>query len=254
VTKSTADNRDILAIVLWAGSNLSEKQITPLKQLYETARFSNFDNDTDLLAEKLFANVTMSDDPMVDNVLKSCGKSGVHQALDQEVIHANVTADVSGVLFGEVEVAEVKIFRPSDRLFLRPKRVAFESHWNSYTDLSEVGAALAAEPLGSRRKILITIGHGFNSGETHFPSMGMLNQKAISSVLTVAADNDTLYVPLQCYPSAAVRAWFALRGRSASIVSADKSSDTEMRNWVTNRLGPTARSWQKDPESIVPPK
>lgn len=232
----------VSAFVVWAGSNLTAFQIAGLRALYEQEGFTKYDGDTEVLAGKLFAALRLDPDEETNAIMKSFGAGGVHQALDQEMIHAEVVSEVQNELVGEGSFADVEVFRPADALFIRQAEVDLQQHWKSYDGLEEIKQTFGVPSPGDRR-VVVTIGHGFPTGQTHFPSQGLLTQKEISEALGCAPDKGTYYIPLQCYPSVAMQNWRDLGGDSVSIANQGRSDDGEMRRWVEKSLAKSVHSW-----------
>ncbi|ONI81478.1 hypothetical protein ALI144C_19315 [Actinosynnema sp. ALI-1.44] len=234
-----------VGVVVWAGSNLTDFQISKLRHVYESKRLSGFDDDTERLAREMFDRVRLDDADHENEIMKNAfGVSGVQQAMDQEMIHAEVTSTVQMILLSRFE--DVVVFRPDDGLFLRRAKADVEEAWMPFNDLAQVRDGLRDSGAANRPVVLVTIGHGGPQGHTHFPAKGMLTQQQISSGLAVPTDANTLYIPLQCYPQKAVEQWRQLGGKSVSINNTGRSDDSEMKQWIHDRLETDIAKWSSN--------
>lgn len=232
---------DFKAVVLWAGTQLTEFQIAAIKN----AAKGHSDPDIDQggaegWSKTVFSKVQFDPDEFINTFHKGIVKdSGVQQAVEQESIHAKQVNDIVKIL-GSLG-AHVQVFRPADNLLIRRENPYIQNNWIPYAgDFSNIQPFIDK----SAKTILVTVGHGFPTGRTNFPAQGMLLQSEIQQKLKLQADgNAVMYIPLQCYPGIAVKEGSKVGWHSRSIPSDQVSSDGEMRQWVEIQLLREVYQW-----------
>ncbi len=224
------------AVVIWAGSLLTSELTGELHAAYQ----GNFDAlknlDTEIMAGRLAQLVGQS------NTWQGLVPvpADVHQALDQEISHAQIMLAMEEIL--KLTASPVTVYRPPTTFFIRPEKQDFPNHWSVYGTGHQ---PLIAPPIDPAVKtVLITVGHGSSAGRTHFPSAGLQPQTWIRDQvgLTVSIAN-ALCIPLQCFPQAAVHEWTNLGGTSVSINAVGKSDDVGMAQYVNEQLIPQIGTW-----------
>ena len=233
---------DTAAVIIWAGTQLTSFQIARLQDVYARLGIPVRHGLTDALAQALCNQVTLDNEPAVNQQFKNFmgGADAVQQALDQELIHAEVIGTCEAML--SRIAAQVTVYRPADALFIRFELQHLPGHWRIYgpaDDQQLISQALDA----SKKTILLTIGHGDPYGRTNFPSRGLKSQPEIAGLLGPVSISPTTYrIPLQCYPQKAVTTWEG-KGGAASIPNDGPSHDNEMKAWIRDHLENTLRQW-----------
>ncbi|MEV4885277.1 hypothetical protein MRBLMN1_003813 [Chitinophaga ginsengisegetis] len=232
---------DFKAVVLWAGTQLTDFQITAIKNAATGHSDPGVDQGgAEGWSKTVFSKVQFDQDDLINNFHKGNVKeSGVQQAVEQESIHAKQINDIVKIL-GALG-AHVQVFRPADNLLIRRENPYIQNNWIPYAgDFSNVQPFIDK----SAKTILVTVGHGFPTGRTNFPAQGMLLQSEIQQKLKLRSDgNAVMYIPLQCYPGVAVREGSKIGWHSKSIPSDQVSSDGEMRQWVERQLLKEVYQW-----------
>jgi hypothetical protein len=233
---------DTVAVIIWVGTQLTTFQIGRLRTVYNNLDPNVQHGATDVLAGVLCDRVILSDKSTDNQEMKKFmgGAEAVHQALDQELSHAEATRQCVEIL--SQIAAHVLVYRPTDACFIRPDLQRLPNTWSSYgeTDNDE----LIAPPLDPTKKIiLLTIGHGAQGGYTSFPGRGLKSQPKIAELLGgTSIKVTTLRIPLQCFPQQAVAEWPRKHG-AVSIDSEERSDDNEMMIWIQNDLASAVRNW-----------
>jgi hypothetical protein len=233
---------DTVAVIIWAGTQLTTFQIERLRNVYTTLDGLVRHGATDALAATLYNSVILDRDPVVNQQMKTFmgGVEAVHQALDQELSHAEATRQCFAKLSDIA--ARVLVYRPANPCFIRLDLQHLPGTWSTYG--VNDNDPLILPPLEQGKKIiLVTIGHGGPGGHTSFPGRGLKSQPEIADLLgPVSLRDTTLRIPLQCYPQQAVATW-AGQGGAVSIDNDDRSDDLEMATWIQDKLTPAIRHW-----------
>ncbi len=233
---------DTLAVIIWAGTQLTGFQIARLRDVYTGLGAEVKHGFTEPLSRILCDRVTLDPEHKVNEQMKGFmgGGNGVHQALDQELSHAKATSQCVDILSGIA--GEVLVYRPIDDFFIRFDLQQIPGNWRPYGPTQ--AEPLIAPPLDASKKIiLLTIGHGHPQGHTSFPGRGLKSQPEIADMLGQTSRQPTVFrIPLQCYPQAAVESWPG-QGGAASIDNPDRSDDNEMENWIRDNLESAVTEW-----------
>jgi hypothetical protein len=237
--------QDVAAIVIWAGTQLPDSSIAALHTAYSQLGGDIQHGPTKELSAKLYERVVLVEKDEKENEIRKSimgGPDAVHQALDQEGIHLKSALAAEGIL--QQLVAQVRVFCPHKKFFIRPDLIQIPPAWRTYNpDAASDAPLIDPGVVMGMRTVLLTIGHGSSSGATHFPSLGIQTQDKIASRLRLGNLDGIFYLPLQCYPQAAVKAWREFGGTSESIHNDGRSDDIELNYWLTNSLYDTVRSW-----------
>jgi hypothetical protein len=232
---------DFKAVVLWAGTQLTDFQITAIKGAAKGDADPGIDQGSaEGWSKTTFSKLRFDPDEFINTFHKGNVKeSGVQQAVEQETIHAKQVNDIVKILGGLG--AHIQVFRPADHLLIRQGNPYIQNNWIPYAgDFSNIQPFIDK----NAKTILVTVGHGFPTGRTNFPAQGMLLQSEIQQKLKLPADgNAVMYIPLQCYPGIAVREGSRIGWHSRSIPSDKVSSDGEMRQWVETQLLKEVYQW-----------
>lgn len=232
---------DFKAVVLWAGTQLTDFQITGIKGVAKDHPDPDIDQGgAEQWSKNVFSKVRFDPDDLINNFQKDYVKeSGVQQAVEQETIHAKQINDIVKIL--NSLGAQTQVFRPADNLLIRRKNPYIQENWIPYAgDFSNIQPFINE----SAKTILVTVGHGSPTGRTNFPEAGMLLQSEIQQKLNLQTGSSAvMYIPLQCYPGIAVREGSKIGWHSKSIPSDQVSSDSEMRQWVERQLLKEVYEW-----------
>jgi len=216
------------AILVWAGSALTEFQLAPIRHAYISAY-----GDRPLKGQGEMDEEAGLIEKTAKFELLPVSKGAIQQALEQEFIHAEVVNTICKKLDAVGLVPTV--IRPPDSSLIRPKALSGVP-WlplGSKIDLSETA-----------NSILITVGHGGPGGHTNFPGQGLLDYTKIRALLGIPdIGSAVLYIPLQCFPQKAVRAGKAGGAYSVSIFNEEKSDDGEMKDWIEAHLKSEIIQW-----------
>ncbi|HET7016877.1 MAG TPA: hypothetical protein VFI65_23340 [Streptosporangiaceae bacterium] len=233
---------DSVAVIIWAGTQLTNYQIGCLRAVYTGLSGQVQHGPTDALAQTLCNQVTLDGDPDVNAQMKGFmgGPDAVHQALDQEISHAKAT-DACLAILGNI-AGQVLVYRPPNDCFIRFDLQQIPGNWQAYGRTEN--DPLIVPPLDFSKKIVfVTIGHGDPFGRTNFPLRNLLSQPEIADLLGPGSRGSTVFrIPLQCYPLKAVETWPG-QGGAVSINNHDRSDDIEMTNWIRDNLESTVRQW-----------
>jgi len=232
--------QDAAGVIIWAGGKLSDFYIEKLRAEYLKLGQQVQRGDTGQLATILYQRVVIEPDPSGNETRKAAlgDPDAIHQALDQELIHADAVARTEKILS---DFGKVTVYRPQDAFFIRPDLQNFPGSWKVYNPRPSDSAPLLGTGLDmSKKTILVSIGHGYNDGSIAFPSLGLVSQMKIADMLALADTENVLRIPLQCYPYQAVSAW---PGVAVSIDSKERSDDLEMQHWIKTQLAAQVKQW-----------
>ncbi|WP_106529691.1 hypothetical protein [Chitinophaga niastensis] len=230
----TEDLKGVKAVVVVIGGKMKASQMELVKKVYNG--LEKKPTDTEELAIAIY------------NTMEEATARGayiypsiIQQTIDQEIIHLDIAALASKKLTSLGAI--VQLYRPPDSLLISPVPGELSGSFIAYAPGLENVAQFIST---SERTIVVTIGHGGDTGGVNFPGIaGSVFPHDIGGRLGLLGRNANsfLYVPLQCYPQQAVRKARALQWHSVSIVNEDKSDDGELQRWVKGNLKTESKEW-----------
>ncbi|MES1159337.1 MAG: hypothetical protein ABUM51_01135 [Bacteroidota bacterium] len=216
------------AVILWAGSALTDHRIGPLRDAYKKlypGQPLRGQGEMDAEAREL-------EEKIVFDGLR-LNKFEIQQALEQESIHTEVIFTVCRKLLALG--LEPVVIRPPDSSLIDPGAI-------QHLPWAPLGAKIDLPP--THNTILITVGHGSSAGETNIPSATLADFTKITGLLkTSGVESVVLYIPLQCYPQQAVDKGRSAGVSSVSINSRERSDDGEMKRWIEANLQQEIIQW-----------
>lgn len=138
-----------------------------------------------------------------------------------------------------VQLAEAQLRAITDAVAVYAPREVFltavdiPQGWHRFDDLAQIGAI---RPPPGHRQILMTMGHGSQAGETFLPTEKQYEDNksfmGLNSVLGLPADKSVLYVPVQCFPNAAVQKGREAGVHAASVQSSETIGNAQLLEWL----------------------
>jgi len=224
--------------IIWTGGNLPTQKIALFKQTLVALDLDEIPL-SDALSVLLLDNTRFAEDEEEHLILKGMFTADdIRQQLDQEIEFAENVSMVEAKL-NAVGAAPV-VYRPSSAQLLSPANEHISDGWTTFEALADIPT-----PVARTKNIIVTMGHGASTGHTMFGADGLLTQQQISTGLGLQGDigEALLYIPLQCHPSAAVRAGIARGWKSGSVESEETISSGDIRNWINLSLAALISAW-----------